>query len=243
MRPGVRRYARLPADGRRLSPLGRAVRATAEAVGKQAKRTSTRQRNPRGEGARLRDEIIDAATVLLEQTGSEDAISMRAIAREVGIASPSMARHFSDVTDVIDAVVAKELAGFRSLLVAAGEAATDPVDHLYALCRTYLAFGREHPARYRVLVGRRFVQDWDRRAVTMEQTAPLMADTIRLVVDAIQLCIDAGASSSADASFDALILWFSMHGLVTVPAAIPSIAWPSDDALLRDSVARAARLV
>jgi AcrR family transcriptional regulator len=216
---------------------------TRAGVGDMAQHLRTRRRNPRGEGGRLRDEIVDAATVLLERTGSEDAISMRAIAREVGVAAPSMARHFADVTDVIDAVVARQLLEFRSLLVTHSEAATKPVEHLFALCRTYLRFGREHPARYRLLVGRRFVEDWNRRSLSMEQTGPLMAETLGLVVTAIQGCVDAGASGSTDASFDAMILWFAMHGLVTVPAAITSIAWPSDDALLHESVTRAARLL
>lgn len=49
-----------------------------------------RQRNRRGEGAHLRDEIIAGASAILERTGSEENLTLRAVAREVGIAAPSI---------------------------------------------------------------------------------------------------------------------------------------------------------
>jgi AcrR family transcriptional regulator len=137
--------------------------------------------------------------------------------------------------------VARELTGLHDSLVALG-ASDDPVEHLFALCREYVRYGREHPARYRVLVGRRFVDDWDRRGVTMERTGPLMAAVLAMVVEAIQACADAGGSESTDASFDALVLWFALHGLITVTQAVTSIPWPHGDVLFEACVRRAARL-
>lgn len=57
---------------------------------------SVRQRNPRGEGGRLREDLLAGAQRNLERTGSEDRPTLRAMAREVGISAPSIYAHFPD---------------------------------------------------------------------------------------------------------------------------------------------------
>lgn len=64
----------------------------------------------------LREDIIAAAAKILERTGSEDAVTLRAVAREVGSAAPSIDAHFAHRTEIIDAVVAKEAALLHQLL-------------------------------------------------------------------------------------------------------------------------------
>ncbi len=213
-------------------------------INEQTSETSQRQRkrNPRGQGARLREEIIAGATTVLERTGSEDTVSLRAIAREVGISAPSISRHFSDLTEIIDEVVAEELTGlYHAILTAAGQGG-EPVERFIRMCRSYVNYARTHPAGYRVLIGRRYLDDWEDRNLTMERTAPIMAAAITLFSDTIRACVDAGDSASTNAPFDTLVTWFALHGLVTVPAAITSLEWPDDDLLLEAAVSRAARL-
>ena len=49
-----------------------------------------RLRNARGEGDRLRDEILDAAIKVLAGLGPEDAFSLRSVAKQAKIAAPSV---------------------------------------------------------------------------------------------------------------------------------------------------------
>src|ERR1700722_10514165 len=86
------------------------------------------RRNARGQGHLLRAEIIAGATAILERTGTEEAITLRAIAREIGITAPSISDHFADRPAIIDAVVADDLATLSARLAAAAEATADPVD-------------------------------------------------------------------------------------------------------------------
>ena len=202
-----------------------------------------RRRNPRGEGARLREEILDAATLLLEKTGSEDAISLRAIARQAGIAPPSVTRHFADVTDIIDAVVAKETGVLHQALLEAFAASSDPLPRLRKMVAAYLDYARSHPARYRILVGRRFLDRWDAEGIDMAETSPILAANVALVAEAVQACIDTGATAGTDAYFDTTMLWFSIHGLITVTGAITSIEWPAMDQLVEGCISRAVRVV
>src|SRR5690242_10519897 len=93
--------------------------------------------NVRGEGERLRQEILGAATRILEETGREDALSLRGVAREVGIAAPSVYRHFKSKADLVTTVLDVT---YRALAVAmseAGESATavgaDPWERVRAI--------------------------------------------------------------------------------------------------------------
>ncbi len=124
-----------------------------------------RQRNRRGQGSRLRAETIAGAAALLERTGSEEWITLRAVAREVGIAAPSMAPRFADRAEIIDAVVAQELRCLHARLRAAVAAEGDPVTQLFAAARAYPAYGYAQPNCYRVIFERRFLALWDRENV------------------------------------------------------------------------------
>ena len=48
---------------------------------------STRQRNVRGQGALLRDEILAAAIRVVDSSASTNEVSLRSIAREAGISN------------------------------------------------------------------------------------------------------------------------------------------------------------
>ena len=66
-----------------------------------------RARNARGEGERLRDEIIAAAIKVLSTIGAEDPFSLRAVAKEAKIAAPSVYIHFADRNVLLLAVLEK----------------------------------------------------------------------------------------------------------------------------------------
>src|SRR3954451_1658374 len=107
---------------------------------------TTRPRNRRGEGARLRDDIVDAAVELLDETGNQSAISLRSVARRIGIAAPSIYRHFPDQPAIMLAVVRRafgELEAYlRDATTAAGD---DPRRRLHACCHAYLDYAQQHP--------------------------------------------------------------------------------------------------
>src|SRR5271156_1884730 len=63
-----------------------------------------RQRNQRGQGALLRDEILNAAIRVIDQAQNEVEVSLRSIAREAGISTMSVYGHFSDRDDLLAAV-------------------------------------------------------------------------------------------------------------------------------------------
>src|ERR1700722_5112641 len=113
-----------------------------------------RERNRRGEGSRLRADILAGAPQLLEQTGSEEAVTLRAVARQVGISAPSIYGHFPDREAIVDAIVDDAFSDFNQAISSAIEDKADPLARLRAGCAASLRFAAERPSRYKLLFER-----------------------------------------------------------------------------------------
>lgn len=174
---------------------------------------SGRQRNSRGEGAKLRAEIITGAAALLESTGDAGAVTLRAVARSVGIAAPSIYRHFSGQSEIMLAVVQEAFADLESELRSAVEAASDSArEQLLAACHAYLAFAAEHPGAYRAMFGGVWVPNLD-EIITEDELLALGSGTTGIISSALRRCVDTGVSVSEDPDVDVVALWLGLHGV------------------------------
>lgn len=178
-----------------------------------------RPRNRRGEGRLLRTEILTAAAELLDASGDERAVTLRAVARRVGISAPSIYPHFPDRPAIVLAVVRQgfaELADrIRSAIDSAGD---DPRARLVAACRAYVDFADSRPQRYRAMFDHPDPEDPD----------ALGAEALRILTAALVDCVAAGRSTSTDPRADALSLWLGLHGLAHQHAVATSYPWPAD---------------
>ena len=121
-------------------------------------REALRERNRRGEGGKLRDDILAGATELLEQTGNEEAVTLRAVARQVGISAPSIYAHFADREAIVDAIVDGAFADFNAAISRLSRPAAGPLARLRAGCAAYLRFAEERPNRYKLLFERQILR-------------------------------------------------------------------------------------
>src|SRR5690606_2025312 len=191
--------------------------------------TATRKRNRRGEGGRLREEIVDAAVELLDETGDERTITLRSVARRVGIAAPSIYAHFPDQPAIMLAVVRRAFGELEEALRSAVRGAGgDPRERLYALCRAYLDLARTHPERYRARLGGLGTPSLGESSVTEEQLTVLGEAKMRILGDALAGCVAAGASTSTDPAADAIALWLGLHGLAHQRAVTAVFPGPED---------------
>ncbi len=113
--------------------------------------TPTRRRNLRGHGALLRAEILAAATRVIDGADSEAEVSLRRIAREAGIAAPSVYAHFEDRERVLEAVAESSWVQVSQEIAEHIQAATDPRQRLLIGCRVYVSFAQRHPLRYALM--------------------------------------------------------------------------------------------
>jgi AcrR family transcriptional regulator len=207
-----------------------------------------RQRNARGQGARLTEDIVCGALALIERTGSDEAVTLRAVAREVGIAAPSIYPHFADRDAIVMAVVARifdELVG--AIKAGTAVAGPDPVDRLVAGCAAYVDYGLSHPARYGVLFsGRReSAENYCQPVALGPDGRPVLewgAEAFSLLLRSIEDCVRAGASASPDVLADATAVWVALHGTVTLRTTLPRFPWPELAPQLRHEVLSLARV-
>jgi AcrR family transcriptional regulator len=202
-----------------------------------------RRRNPRGEGHLLRRDILGAASEILKTTGTEEAVTLRRIAKAVGVSAPSIYNHFDDRAAIIDAVVAEHLASLADALTTAARSADDPAGTMLAAWAAYLDFGRDNPGWYRVIFERRFLPLWDEEPRVMTDTAPLFDQAAAMMIGLLQTCMDQGFSTSTDAFADSVAIWYLAHGIVALPTTITSFPWPDRHAHLASSIVTLGHLI
>ncbi|MFI2291341.1 TetR/AcrR family transcriptional regulator [Streptomyces niveus] len=187
--------------------------------------------NVRGEGERLRQEILDAATRILEETGREDALSLRGVAREVGISAPSVYRHFKDKADLVSTVLD---ATYRALAVAmreAGESAAaagaDPWARARATVTAYRRFAIDKPRRYRLMFSLEYEPEHhpsaDHPIGTVLQAWTDTADAY---------LTEAAPDRRAEAQDLGIHLWTALHGQLVLWRTLPSPVAGSEDVLI-----------
>jgi AcrR family transcriptional regulator len=210
--------------------------------------TRRRQRNARGQGARLTEDIVSGAIALIDRAGTQEAVTLRAVAREIGIAAPSIYAHFPDREAIVMAVVTRVFDELTEAITrGVASAGQDPVSRLVAGCEAYVAFGLEHPERYGVLFS-------ERRIATVDYCKPVPigpdgmpvlefgAESFALLVTSIEDCVRAGVSASTDIVADATAVWVAMHGTITLRSTLPGFPWPDPGQFVGQFVRSLARV-
>ena len=191
--------------------------------------TAARRRARKGDGDLLREEILEAAERLLFETGSEAAVSIRAVARAVGVTPPSIYRHFPDKTHLMFEVCERQFALLDEALEEAVTGIEDPLEAMAARGRAYVRFGVEHPEHYRImfmLAADRTPQQWG-DIVTTGSFANL--------IHGIQRMVDSGhLDPDVDPYRTALHVWANIHGLTSLLITKPGMPWPELESFVEE---------
>jgi AcrR family transcriptional regulator len=187
--------------------------------------TTVRQRNRRGEGERLRQALLDAASELLAESPDVERLSVRAITARAGVTATALYLHFSDKDDLARAVKKRcfgELA--NALQSGYAEADGDPPAQLRALARAYLHYASENPGHYAMMFhsaksgqGPASTPAEDIRAAGLE--------TFSLLVQAITNC----GLHTQSAHEHATVLWLALHGRAAIQQTMPWFPLPAED--------------
>lgn len=197
-----------------------------------ARARAPRRRNPRGQGERLREEIIGAAASMLVDSGDPQQLTLRAVARTIGIAATSVYLHFPDVEHLALAVAERRFVELAAKQRAIEQALSHPGEILLARCRAYCRFAIENPACYRIM----FLADLGPNMTFGFDQAPGRA-SFEALVDAIKRCQVAGMVSPERDPFRlAVLVWTAEHGIVSLRMTKRRFPWPSLDELVDEAV-------
>jgi AcrR family transcriptional regulator len=181
-----------------------------------------RRRAPRGSGEQLRDEILDAATDLLMETGHAKSVSIRSVAQRVGVTSPSIYLHFADKDALLDAVCARYFERLDEVMqqVAADQPST--IDRLRAQGLAYVRFAMQNPELYRI--------------ATMGESRPgsdvdvaLNSSAFMHMRGAVESLIEEGVYPAGDPTVAALELWTVAHGVAALAISRPYLPFGDAD--------------
>jgi len=185
----------------------------------QGRRKAPRQRNPRGQGERLRDDIIEAASRLLADPAAPP-LTLRAVAREAGVAATSVYLHFDDIQSLILAVADRRFGELAQLQDDARNQGTDPCQQVRAGCLAYCEFGLMHQGHYQVMFANPLPMPAD---MTPEQFPGWKA--FQQLIDAVAGCIGAEPGDQ-QAFFTAQLIFQQLHGIVSLRISRPRFPWP-----------------
>jgi AcrR family transcriptional regulator len=190
-----------------------------------------RRRARRGLGDQLRDEILDATTELLLETGHAKAVSIRSVAQRVGVTPPSIYLHFADKDALLDAVCARYFEKLDEQMQRAAAGQATALDVLRAQGQAYVRFALATPELYRI--------------ATMGEGRPdsdvditLASSAFQHMVVGVQAMMDEGIFAREDPTTVALEMWTAAHGVAALLIAKPYLPWGDVEAFT-DRVLRA----
>jgi AcrR family transcriptional regulator len=188
--------------------------------------TRTRQRNPRGQGERLRDDIIEAASRLLADPAAPP-LTLRAVAREVGAAATSVYLHFDSIETLTLATV-NHL--FGELMRRQDELTeTDLRERVLAGALVYCEFGLASPGHYQLM----FATPLPLPEYTPEHFPGWKS--FQQLIDRVAAGIGTDREDPK-AFFTAQLIWQQLHGLVSLRISRSKFPWPPLEPTVRTAV-------
>jgi AcrR family transcriptional regulator len=158
----------------------------------------------------LREALLLAGEQALEAGGAQN-LSLRELAREVGVSHAAPRRHFSDKQALLDALAFSGWERLGAALTAAIAAAGEGFDaQMLGLARAYVAFATGHPALIALMFATKHAED-----VSPELTAAgerALAPALTTVADGQA----AGAVVAGDPERVAIVAFAALQGLVAL---------------------------
>jgi len=151
--------------------------------------------------------LLDAAQKLLDEGGVE-AVTVRAVAREAGVAHSAPANHFKDRAALLGALAARI---FEQLAIevekALGVSRRSPKARLHAMADVIVRYALQHPHRYRLLWrGDNFASDGS----AVEIAGTVLYDAVKEILGGNE----AGTKVSIDS--EVIAAWSLIHGYVSL---------------------------
>ena len=190
-----------------------------------------RRRAPRGSGEQLHDEILDATTELLLETGHAKEVSIRSVAQRVGVTPPSIYLHFADKDALLDAVCARYFEKLDDEMQSAARNQPSSIEVLRAQGLAYVRFATKTPELYRIAT-----MGEGRPGSDVDMT--LNTSAFVHMRNSVETLMAEGVFPPGDATTTALALWTTAHGVAAMLISRPYLPW-GDAEEFADRVLRA----
>ena len=183
-------------------------------------KTGTEPRRLAASGAGLRKAIVTHAWKQISARGAPS-LSLRAIARTLGITAPAIYNYFHRRDDLVTALIldAYEAFGASQRAAFASTAGSDLPGRLAGLGHAYRAWAVANPERYQLMFG----APYPGYRVPLDLVSPAGSRALEPLVEVLEqarragrLALPAGTGADTGVPFAAVSVWTRVHGLVSV---------------------------
>ncbi len=157
----------------------------------------------------LREVLLDAAAEAIKEEGLA-ALSLRALARKVGVSHGAPARHFKDKAALLTALATETLSRFQAVMTRAAQQSDSALERYRAMGRGYVRFALENPAHFHIMTRPEF---YSVRDEAFSRSYQDFFDTLRDAAAAAQR--EVGAAGLEPQEF-LISTWAMAHGLATL---------------------------
>ena len=155
----------------------------------------------------LRTALLSEGLVLLDNEGIES-VTIRAVARNAGVAHSAPANHFPSRNTMLTAIAAMIFAELAEMSIAAVTAMDDqPEQAIRAFADTWFQFAFDHPNRYQLL--------WQRQLVSHEDPG-LEREMNRVYSTLLSILQRNQMDRRVDSETDAIAIWSMIHGYISL---------------------------
>jgi len=159
----------------------------------------------------LREACIREAMTIVDKLGVEE-LSMREVTRRLGVSHQAPYKHFSSRDHILAEMVSRAYKSFSDYLENRPMTG-DPDNDLGSMGQAYIEYANQHPLQYRLMFGTP-LPDPEQHPDMMRHAQGAFS-LLRESIENLHASRD-GQGPHRRTEFDALFIWFTLHGLCSV---------------------------
>jgi len=166
----------------------------------------------------IKENILQQAVQLMNQVGYQD-FSMRMLAREIRVSSPTLYSYFQGKDNLYLCILTEGFSRLYEIMLAAYRSSEDPIKRIAAVARAFTDFGLGSTNFYNLMFTWHVPKYNDYVGTPLEPVARLELDTAMKVVNlsltSIMECAGPGYTlHEKDARFILVCIWSTLHGYI-----------------------------
>jgi len=154
-----------------------------------------------------RDLVVETARRQLERDGATE-LSLRAVARELGVTAPALYAYVDDKGELMAAVAAEHFERLIERIETVDE--DDPLERVRAVSRAYVDHALESPGLFRLMF------NYPPSTAGEVDAFPPAARAFEVASRAMTAARDQGLLRSDDVDTACMVMWAAMHGVAEI---------------------------
>jgi len=156
----------------------------------------------------LRATLLQLTSEMIAKEGQES-VTLRELARRIGVSRTAPYRHFKDKSALLAAVAVDSFQHLNLYLLKDFDAPhLDALEQLHRMLCHYVTFAVDNHTLYQLMYGKGFHEN-----ETFPELAEVADETFAILAQAIAQCQEKGNITAGDPRHLGYVIWSSVHGL------------------------------